>query len=371
MCRVARSYTFSIRTLPIRHQGVLVIRADLSALPSYAPGKRAPGAVKLSSNEVAVPPLASALAAMSAAAGTAHRYPDLAAMELRQALADHLSLTPEQVAVGTGSSALCQQLVQICCLPGDEVVFPWRSFEAYPIFAQVAGATPVAVPLNDAHGVDLPAMAAAITDHTRLVFVCNPNNPSGTTVTSAEFKQFLAQVPAHVIVALDEAYFEYNRATDTPVATDFLASHPNVVGLRTFSKAYGLAGVRVGYAFGSPEIIEALNKVAIPFSVSSVAQAGAIASLAAREELGERIQTTVEERERMAAELADYGALPSQANFIWLPAAGLARFGTPQELAAKLAQENVLVRAFAEGIRITVTTAEETDALLAAWQRVV
>ncbi|AKK03688.1 histidinol-phosphate transaminase [Corynebacterium epidermidicanis] len=344
-----------------------MIRADLANLPAYVPGKRAENAIKLSSNETLQPPLPSAVEAMQTAAAGANRYPDMGAIELRTALAEHLGLTLDNVAVGTGSSALCQQLVQITCTAADEIVFPWRSFEAYPLFAQVVGAKPVAVPLDDNHGVDLKAMAAAITEHTRLVFVCNPNNPTGTTVTTAEFQEFLAAVPADVIVALDEAYFEYNRATDTPVATDFLDSHPNVVGLRTFSKAYSLAGVRVGYAFGSAEIIGALNKVAIPFSVSAVAQAGALASLHAQDELSERIETTIEQRARVVESLADHGALPSEANFIWLPADAVSALGTPQEIAANLAEKGVLVRAFPEGVRITITTQEESDALLKAW----
>lgn len=334
-----------------------MIRPDLATMPAYVPGKRLPDALKLSSNEVCTPPLAVAVEAMAQAAGTAHRYPDMGAVELRAALADHLELDPEQIAVGCGSSALCQQLVQISALPGDEIIFPWRSFEAYPIFAQVVGATPVPIPLTEDGGHDLDAMAAAITDRTRLIFLCNPNNPTGNTLTQAEFDEFMAKVPSDIIVGLDEAYFEYNRAVDTPVATEEIAKHPNVVGLRTFSKAYGLAGVRVGYAFGAPEIITAMNKVAIPFAVSSVAQAGAIASLNAADELLERTEETVEQRDRVAAAL---GAPRSQGNFIWLD--------NPQahDLAAYLADNNVLVRAFPEGVRVSVTTEEEADRLLAA-----
>ncbi|WP_165242818.1 histidinol-phosphate transaminase [Corynebacterium lizhenjunii] len=336
-----------------------MIRPDLESLPAYVPGKRQEDALKLSSNESAVPPLPAAVEAATKAAATAHRYPDMAAVELRTALADHLGLECEQVAVGTGSSALCQQLIQATCAQGDEVVFPWRSFEAYPIFAQVHGATPVPVPLRD-HGVDLPALAGAITDRTRVVFVCNPNNPTGTTVTRAEFAAFMERVPAHVVVALDEAYFEYVRTADTPVATQAVQDYPNVVGLRTFSKAYGLAGLRVGYAFGPAELIAAMNKVAIPFSISSVAQAAAVASLAAQDELAQRADATVAQRGPVAAAL---GALPSEANFVWLP-------GAQPDLAQALAQEGVLVRSFPEGIRVTVTTKEESERLLAAWEKV-
>ncbi|GAB2502939.1 Putative phenylalanine aminotransferase [Corynebacterium atrinae] len=334
-----------------------MIRPELADMPAYVPGKRQLEALKLSSNEVCTAPLAVAAAAMAEAAAGANRYPDMGAVDLREALADQLDLSPDQIAVGSGSSALCQQLVQIAAQPGDEVIFPWRSFEGYPIFVQVVGATPVPIPLTEAGGHDLKAVAAAITDRTRLIFVCNPNNPTGTTITQAEFDEFMAKVPSDIIVALDEAYFEYNHAEDTPVATEEIVKHPNVVGLRTFSKAYGLAGVRVGYGFGAPEIISALNKVAIPFAVSSVAQAGAIASLSAADELLERTEETVEQRDRVADAL---GARRSQANFIWLDGP------RAHDLAAHLADNNVLVRAFPEGVRISVTTEEEADRLLAA-----
>lgn len=336
-----------------------MIRPDLESLPAYVPGARNERAIKLSSNECAEEPLPSVQEAMSRALATMNRYPDMGAVELRAALARHLGVDEAQVAVGTGSSALCQQLVTAAAGPGDEVVFPWRSFEAYPIFSQIAGAMPVAVPLTADHRVDLPALAAAVTQDTKLVFVCNPNNPTGTTVTDAEFAAFMASVPEDVLVALDEAYFEYNRAADTPVATDVITRYPNVVGLRTFSKAYGLAGARVGYAFGPRAIIEALNKVAVPFSVSSVAQVAALASLDAQDELHARVDATVAERSRVVEKL---GLSESQANFVWLPREG-------QDLADRLAAEGVLVRVFPEGIRVTVTNAEETDALLEAWDR--
>ncbi|MFW9200932.1 histidinol-phosphate transaminase [Corynebacterium striatum] len=345
-----------------------MIRPDLSSLPVYVPGARNETALKLSSNEATQPPLPEALKAMEAAAADANRYPDMGAIELRSALAEHLGVTLEQVAVGTGSSAICQQLVQITCLPGDEVVFPWRSFEAYPIFAQVVGATPVAVPLNAEHRVNLPAMAQAVTDKTKVIFVCNPNNPTGSIITKEEFDEFLAAVPEDIIVALDEAYIEYNRNDSVPLATEYIKTHANVVGLRTFSKAYGLAGVRVGYAFGSQEIIEALNKVAIPFSVNAVAQAGAVYSLAAQDSLQERTDEAVRERDRLTERFAEFGVPASEANHIWFPASNIEQLGTPQEVAAKLAEQGVLVRAFPEGIRISITTAEETEVLLKAWE---
>lgn len=339
----------------------MIVRADISEIPSYVPGKRLADALKLSSNEVAHPPLPAAVAAMAEAAAAANRYPDMGATDLVHAIAKHLKLRPEQVAVGCGSSALCQQLVQITCKTGDEVVFPWRSFEAYPIFARVAGATPRPVPLTADHRVDLPALAAAITPATRLVFVCNPNNPTGTTITKREFEEFMAVVPPTTLVALDEAYFEFVRTQDTPMGTEVVVKHENVVALRTFSKAYGLAGVRVGYAFGNPAIIAALNKVAIPFGVSAIAQAGAIASLAGAAQLLERTNETVSERDRVARAI---GAIPSEANFVWIPTE------TAATLAQQLADQGVIIRAFPEGVRITVTDHAEADRFLAAWNSI-
>lgn len=338
-----------------------MIRADLAALPDYVPGVRTHGAVKLSSNECSLGPLPAAVLAMQAAAVNLHRYPDFGSTELIDALSAHLGLPANQIAVGCGSSALCQQLVQATCLANtDEVIFPWRSFEGYPIFVQVAGATPRAIPLTSDHRVDLEAMAQAITPNTRLIFVCNPNNPTGTVVTAEEFQRFMEVVPSDIVVALDEAYFEYVRTTDTPLAHKLIHEYPNLIGLRTFSKAYGLAGIRVGYAFGAANIISALNKVAIPFAVNSVAQAGAIASLQASDGLLQRTEEVVKLRDRIAVNL---DGVPSEANFVWIP-------GEPTSTAEKLASQGVLVRAFPEGIRITVTTATEMHHLLEAWDAI-
>ena len=335
-----------------------MIRPDLDALPVYKPGARNEHAIKLSSNESAEGPLPAVTDAMVEALRTINRYPDMGALALREALASHLGVTPEQVALGAGSSGLCQQLVAMTSQPGDEVVYPWRSFEAYPIFVQIAGATPVPVPLTDDHRVDLPAMASAVTERTRLIFVCNPNNPTGTTITNDEFAAFMDAVPADVLVVLDEAYFEYNLAADSPVSTEAITRYPNVVGMRTFSKAYGLAGARIGYAFGPVELIEAINRVAVPFAVSGVAQAAALASLGAQEELQVRVKETAAQRARVVDTL---GLDESQANFVWLP-------GVSQELADQIADNGVLVRAFPEGTRVTVTNAAETDAFLQAWR---
>ncbi|MDO4928059.1 MAG: histidinol-phosphate transaminase [Corynebacterium sp.] len=340
-----------------------MFRKDLENIASYHAGKKIPDAIKLSSNESSHPPAPSVHQAMADAAADANRYPDIVASAARERIAAHLGLSASQIAVGTGSSALCQQLVQITSFPGDEVIFPWRSFEAYPIFVNVVGATPVAIPLTADGGNDLDAMAAAITDKTKLIFVCNPNNPTGTYVTKEEFTAFMAKVPANVIVALDEAYFEYVRVTDSVVATEILDDYPNLVGLRTFSKAYGLAGARIGYAFATAPIIDALQKVAIPFSVATAAQQAAIAALDSNEDMVARTEESIAQRDK----IADYlGIARSQANFVWIPADHKA--GEPTEIEAKLVEHGVIVRAFPEGVRVSITDEQEMDTFIQAWE---
>lgn len=362
-------------------------RADLEQVPAYVPGKAVPGALKIASNEMTQPPLPSVVEAISQTIAdpttSPNRYPDMGAVDLRIKLGEHLGLPLEQVAVGCGSSALCLQLVQATCADGDEVVFPWHSFEAYPILARVAGATPVPVPLDAQGRNDLSAMAAAITGRTRLVFVCNPNNPTGTTITREAFAEFMAQVPGDVVVALDEAYIELvDEATHaaTPLAHELLDTYPNLVGLRTFSKVYGLAGLRVGYMFGPDKLVEAVNKVAIPFSVNTLAQIAALTSLDAQDELSARIAEVRAQRvavtEAINAATGRETVLPnSQANFIWIDESRIADLSllddvsvaTTTDLGDFLAQRNILIRCFAgEGARITITTEEETSQLLAA-----
>ncbi|RTL61895.1 MAG: histidinol-phosphate transaminase [Pseudonocardiaceae bacterium] len=342
-----------------------LIRADLDALPAYVPGRAVPGAVKLASNEVPLPPPASVLAAIAEAAAGGNRYPDLAVTTLTERLARELDLAPERVAVGCGSVSLCQQLVNITCLgPGDEVAYAWRSFEAYPIVTQVGGATSRQVPLTDDFRHDLDAMAAAVGPATRLVMVCSPNNPTGTVVTRAELERFLAAVGPDVIVALDEAYYEYVTADDAVDGRELVDAYPNLVVLRTFSKAYRLAGLRVGYAFGAPEVIAALRKVGSPFAVSVVAQAGAMAALDVKDDLLASVPGVVSERVRVRDALLGMGYTvpPTQANFVWL-----ALGEHTAAFAAHHMDHKVIVRPFAtDGVRVTVSSPEENDLLLSA-----
>lgn len=344
-------------------------RADLAQLPDYVPGRSIPGAIKLASNEVSAGPLPSVVAAISEAATGVNRYPDSGASALVARLAERFAVGETHLAVGCGSVTLCQQLVQATCTDADEVVFGWRSFEAYPIITQVVGATGVRVPLTPDHRLDLDAMLAAITPRTRAVFVCTPNNPTGTALHAAELRSFLDAVPPDVLVVVDEAYREFVDDPDVPdgvaVTKDAWArGGHNVAVLRTFSKAYGLAGLRVGYCIAPEPVAAALRKVFVPFGVNSIAQAAAIASLDAEDELFARCKQIVAERGRVHAELTamGYQVPASQANFVWLPLRE--RTG---EFNEHCMDHKVIVRAFADdGARVTVGDPHENDRFLEA-----
>lgn len=343
------------------------LRRELDGIPSYRPGRPAAAgngrpAYKLSSNENPYPPLPGVLQKVTEAAGSLNRYPDLACSALIEELAGRLGVPQEHIATGTGSVGVAQQLVQSTAGPGDEVLYAWRSFEAYPIITRISGATAVQVSLDAGDVHDLDAMADAITDRTRLVFVCNPNNPTGTVVHRAELERFLDRVPQDVLVVLDEAYKEFIRDADVPDGIDFYRDRPNVCVLRTFSKAYGLAGLRVGYAVACEPVAQALRKTAVPFGVSQLAQEAAIASLRSEAALLERVDALVAERGRVYEGLVAQGwTVPvSQANFLWLRLGdGTAGF------AAACEQAGVMVRPFlGEGVRITVGETEANDLLL-------
>lgn len=340
------------------------LRPGLASLPGYRPGARpsSPDTARLASNENPYPPLPGVLAAVARAAGRLNRYPDLGCGELVAALADRHGVAPGQVVAGTGSSALLMQLALATCGPGDEVVFAWRSFESYPIVAGVAGARAVPVPLTRHERHDLPAIARAVTDRTRLVLLCSPNNPTGTVIGEAELSAFLARVPDDVLVVLDEAYAEFVRDPQAARGPRLLHRYPNLAVLRTFSKAYGLAGMRVGYALAAPHVADALRATAVPFGVSGVAQAAALASLAAGPELAGRVTAILAERARVAAALAARGhrVVAGEANFLWL------RRDDAGGVAAACAAAGVLVRPYGEdGVRVTIGTPAENDRLLA------
>jgi histidinol-phosphate aminotransferase len=320
--------------------------------------------MKLASNETVFGPLPSVRAAIEQATEIVNRYPDNGCVQLKAALAKHVGsgFEPENIAVSAGSVSLCQQLVQITSAPGDEVIFGWRSFELYAPLVQVAGATAVKVPLTE-HTFDLYAMLAAITEHTRLIFVCNPNNPTSTVVDPEALTRFVEAVPPHIVIAIDEAYVEYIRDGMAPDSLGLVQAHRNVVVLRTFSKAYGLAGLRVGYAIGHPKLITALDQVFVPFSVTNISQAAAIASLDAADELLARTDALVADRVRVSAALRDAGFTlpPSQANFVWLPLGP--RTG---DFVTRAADAGIVLRQYGDdGVRISIGAPKENDALLA------
>ena len=348
-------------------------RADLDALPSYVPGRNPTDlardlglseAIKLASNEVPYGPLPGVVEAVAEAAAGVHRYPDSGVVALRAALAERYGVPADRVATGCGSVALAENLVRATCLPGDEVLYSWRSFEAYPIIAATSGATSVRVPNNARHGHDLAAMAAAVTDRTRLVLVCNPNNPTGTSLRRAELDRFLADMPDDVLIVLDEAYREFVTDPEVPDGLAVYGDRPNVVVLRTLSKAWGLAGLRIGFLVAAPEVAAAVRKVVTPFSTSMAAQAGALAALRQEEEVRRRCDLVIAERERVGEALRKLvPEVPdSQANFVWLPLGDRSA-----AFAAACEARGIIVRPFqGDGVRVTIGTPAENDTFLAA-----
>ena len=343
------------------------LRDALDRLPAYVAGRPPSGRAdlapfKLSSNENPYPPLPGVLDAIAAAAVSTNRYPDPSAGALVDALAQRFGVPRDHVALGTGSVGLLQQVVQICAGVGDEVLFAWRSFEAYPIMTIIGGASAVQVPLAPDQTHDLDAMADAITERTRLIFVCTPNNPTGTVVHQGDLDRFLARVPDDVLVVVDEAYVEFVRDPNAVRGVDTYRDRANVMVLRTFSKAYGLAGLRVGFALAHPVVAHALRQTAVPFGVSSIAQAAAIASLAAEDALLARVDALVIERTRVSEALAAQGwqLPPSEANFVWLRPGD--RLGALVEACEAV---TLSVRRYADdGVRVTIAESEANDRFL-------
>ena len=345
-------------TSPVR------LRPEIAALPPYRQGKQAAAdAFKLSSNENPFEPLPGVVEALRGAVAV-NRYPDASASALRAALADKWGVTTDEVHVGAGSVSLLNQFVLAAAAPGDEVVYAWRSFEAYPGIVTVSGATSVPVPLRADGSHDLDAMAAAVTDRTRLVIVCSPNNPTGTTVSTHDFETFMAAVPSDLLVVLDEAYAEFVTADDAVRGGSLTERHPNLVVLRTFSKAYGLAALRVGYAIGASSVLDAARATAIPLSVTEQGQAAALASLELEGELLDRVARLAALRDQVRRALLDQGwSVPdAQGNFVWLAT------GDDTARAAEVFERHgIVVRAFApEGVRITIGEPASVDGLLRA-----
>ncbi|MGQ4365452.1 histidinol-phosphate transaminase [Streptomyces sp. SAS_272] len=335
-------------------------RGSVSALPPYVAGRagQSETLTPLASNESHYLPLQSVLDVIARSGANINRYPDSGATALRERIAEHLAVPADEVAAGPGSVGVLQQIIVSLCDPGDEVVFAWRSFEAYPLLVTLAGARPVPVPLGPDEGHDLEAMAAAITDRTRIVLLCTPNNPTGVPISRAAIERL-----PHVLVVLDEAYVEYNTDPASANGIESYRNGQNVCVLRTFSKAYGLAGLRVGYAIARPPIAEALRKTAIPFGVSDLAQRAAIASLDAEREMRDRTARITSERDRVISRARAIGwAVPnSQANFIWIRADEDRR----QKITKAFEEAAILVRGYTgDGVRVTLADPATNDRVL-------
>ena len=339
------------------------------ALVAYAPGKPAAAdAFKLSSNENPFEPIPEVVAAIAASSGI-NRYPDSGGFALRSRLAERFGVRPEEVHLGAGSVSILAQLIHAAAGPGDEVVYSWRSFEAYPGLVAVAGATSVTVSNTADHRHDLPAMLAAITAHTRVVIVCSPNNPTGTIVTATEFADFMAAVPSNILVILDEAYIEFVTEDAAVNGRELGRRYPNLVIARTFSKAYGLAGLRIGYAIGPEYILDAARATAIPLSVTEAAQRAALVSLDHEEVLLERVRRLGVLRDTVWRSLVDQGwTVPRpHGNFVWLET------GAATSAAAEVfSAAGIVVRSLGgDGIRVSIGESESVDKLLTAAAEVV
>ncbi|HEV2998491.1 MAG TPA: histidinol-phosphate transaminase [Solirubrobacteraceae bacterium] len=331
--------------------------------------------VRLASNESPYPPLPAVRAAVEGALQTLNRYPDPTNGELRARLSERYGVRASRIAIGNGSCDILLAAGEALLEPGAELVYAWPSFSVYPHLSAASGARAIEVPLDVRERHDLPAMLGEITVATRLVLVCNPNNPTSTAVGLAEIADFLADVPPHVCVILDEAYCEFNLLEDPDASIALLAHHPNLVLLRTFSKVHGLCGLRVGFALcGSDEMPRALDQVRQPFFCNAVAQAAATEALAHQDAVTDRVTRTIAERISVDERLRALGlrVADSQANFCWLH---LGEERDEREVLAGLAERGVLVRGGGalgcEGaLRVTYGTSEENDRFISALEEV-
>lgn len=346
---------------------VVQIRPDVLSFPKIVTPLPPEGdnPIFLAANEPPDSPSGKVLQAAAQALQSVNRYPDIACTQLVKKIADHHGLLSEQIAVGAGSSSLLIHALNTVAHPGAKALFAWRSFEAYPFVTQVVGLRPQMVPLTDEGGHDLEAMAAAIGDDTAAVIVCNPNNPTGHCLSAAQISGFLDEVPQRVLVIVDEAYIHY---VDDPAATsvvDLVERYPNLLVARTFSKAFALAGLRVGYMIGQAPLIAAVRSVSTPFGIAQASQAAAVAALSDLESMEERVNRTVTDRDSVLARLQQMGftVVASKTNFVWLPAEQLP--GSSMEVAASFARAGIAVRPFPEGVRITIGRGEDNDRVLA------
>jgi histidinol-phosphate aminotransferase len=348
----------------------------LARMPGYqagVPTGQAPEAIaagdiaQLASNESPFPPHPQVVEAIAAAAGAMHRYPDPDATLLRRRLAERFETDPSRVAVGNGSCEILLAAADALCEPGDEILFAWPAFSMYPYLPALTGAREIRVPLAEGDVHDLDAMAAEVTAATQLLLVCNPNNPTGTHIPAAEIAAFCERVPAHVTIALDEAYVEFQTDDDPDASLELLADFPNLVVLRTFSKCYGLAGLRVGYAIGSAKFRAAVDAVRQPFSVNALAQAAGAEAILHQDDVLRRVESTVAARLRVEETLRGMGlrTAETQANFSWIDL-GDADEG---EVVAGLGERQIAVRPGTPlgdpgHIRVSYGTEAENDRFL-------
>lgn len=339
------------------------LRQVLSDLPAYVAGKGDAGkVVKLSSNELPFAPSKPIVEAGEQALASTNRYPDAIGSNLVAKLATHYRLNPDQVVVGPGSIQVLANALSAVAQVGNNVVYAWRSFEAYPILVGITGASSRQIPLNSDGSHNLDAILGAVDENTAAVILCSPNNPTGTSLTGTQVREFLGALPGQVLAVLDEAYFEFDTSPGHVDGVTLLTDVPNLLVLRTFSKAYGLAGLRCGYGLTSAFLAEAIRKVATPFGLSSVAEACALAALADEAAMRSQVLQICKQRERVVGELRNRGWTIPQAggNFIW--------FAGPvgEKVQAAALSEGLQTRGFPEGVRVTIGSRAENDQFLAA-----
>ncbi len=350
----------------------------LARMPGYqagVPTGQAPeslaatGIAQLASNESPTPPHPKVVEAIAAAAGAMNRYPDPDATLLRRRLAERYDTEPARIAVGNGSCEILLAAAEALCEPGAEILYAWPAFSMYPYLPALTGAREIRVELDENEAHDLDAMAAEVTAATQLILVCNPNNPTGTHIPAAAVGEFVASLPSHVTVILDEAYVEFQTHDDPDTTLDLLADLPNLVVMRTFSKCYGLAGLRVGYAIGSPKFRAAIDAVRQPFSVNALAQAAGAEAILHQDDVSWRVENTIVERVRVEEGLHELGLATAEthANFSWIDL-GDADEG---EVVAGLAERQIAVRPGTPlgdpgHIRVSYGTAVENERFLTA-----
>ena len=350
----------------------------IADLPAYRPGKGAKqaeeehgitDAIKLASNENPDAPADPIVAAVTEAASGVNRYADHRATAVREALAAKLGVAVDQVTVGAGSAGILQQVCFAYLDPGDEVVYPWRSFEVYPVFTRLMDAVPIAVPLTVTDEYDYNGLVDAVTDRTKVLFLATPNNPIGNASTVAQLRDLCARVRHDVIICIDEAYHEFVDPSYGDPIDELVPEFPNVVVTRTFSKAHALAGLRLGYAVGHPDVIATIDKTLAPFAVNALAQVAALAAIEHDDVIQSSVRDILAERERVESELSGAGwTFPDhQGNFVWL------RLGERTiEVATELERRGIVVRPFdGEGLRVSIGSPAENDRFLTALRQVV